>query len=370
LGDWDSAINTLRGEIQELSKKTITNDTERDYRGDEVSAEEKRLIADALRLRARLPPQPNNAPLPTLALENVDAAIADVEVRVLALPDNNSLKDELTTLLVSYAQLKSNRVNHTSWVSEARFAHSNLEKKQAELKGKFGEVSRLFGATSSDIAPEVVERVVNVTAELEALSRIWRGSIYKVALWSNDMLVLLLVISMGILGSALHLLAVFVKNETGGPDESLSFGEYPLRLAFGAVTAIVVFIVAKAGIPILADTAKLGGGAPINPYFVSFLAIVSGLMSDRAFEAIRGMATNLLRGGGDLSQRYTRANLDEALKQAGRPIDGLAQVLGLSAEDTKKLFSGRDLVPPDRQRLISAYLNQPVRDLFSDMPAA
>jgi hypothetical protein len=170
-----------------------------------------------------------------------------------------------------------------------------------------------------------------------------------------------------VLGSALNLLAVFIANE----QESLSFGEYPLRLAFGAVLAIVMFIVAKAGVPILADTSKMGGNAPLNPYFISLLAIVSGLMSDRAMGTIRNVATSLLQsvGGADYSQRYSRVALDDALKAASRDLDGLAALLGTSAEDTRKLFSGTDAVPPDRQKLISAYLGQPIRELFSDLPA-
>jgi hypothetical protein len=181
------------------------------------------------------------------------------------------------------------------------------------------------------------------------------------------MLVLLLLISMGVLGSALNLLAVFIANE----QESLSFGEYPLRLAFGAVLAIVMFIIAKAGVPILADTSKIGGNAPLNPYFISLLAVVSGLMSDRSMSTIRNVANSLLQsvGGADYSQRYSRVVLDDVLKTANRDINGLAKLLGINTDDTKKLFSGNDKIPPDQQQLIAAYLGQSLRELFSDLPA-
>jgi hypothetical protein len=238
---------------------------------------------------------------------------------------------------------------------------------EARLKGRLDSASTLFGAANTAAAPELVERIIDATAELNSLSGIWKGIVYHVALWTNDMLVLLLLISMGVLGSALNLLAVFIAND----QDSLSFGEYPLRLAFGAVLAIVMFIVAKAGIPILADTSKIGGNTPLNPYFISLLAIVSGLMSDRAMGTIRNVATSLLQGvgGGDYSQRYVRVELDDTLKAASRDLDGLARLLGTSADEAKKLFSGNDPVPPDRQKLISAYLNRPIRDLFSDLPA-
>ena len=132
-----------------------------------------------------------------------------------------------------------------------------------------------------------------------------------------------------------------------------------------------MFIIAKAGVPILADTSKIGGNAPLNPYFISLLAVVSGLMSDRAMATIRNVASSLLKGvgGADYSQRYSRVELDEALTAASRNLDGLAQLLGTSVEETKKHFSGKEMVPPDRQKLISAYLGRPIRELFSDLPA-
>ena len=49
----------------------------------------------------------------------------------------------------------------------------------------------------------------------------------------------------------------------------------------------MIFIVTKAGVPVIADASKLGGDAPINPYFVSFLAIISGLMSENAIAFIQ-----------------------------------------------------------------------------------
>jgi hypothetical protein len=44
-------------------------------------------------------------------------------------------------------------------------------------------------------------------------------------------------------------------------------------------------------------------------------------------------------------------------------------LLGTSVDNATKLFSGNDKVPPDQQKLISAYLGLPVRELFSDLPA-
>ncbi|WFU54636.1 hypothetical protein QA639_34360 [Bradyrhizobium pachyrhizi] len=258
------------------------------------------------------------------------------------------------------ATVETNKAKITgkeSWI--ASLQEQRQDREQAAAK--------LFGDSSSTTAPELVERILNVTAELSSLSSVWGGAVYTVALWTNDMVVLSLLISMGVLGSALNLLAAFISND----QDSLSFGEYPLRLAFGAVLAIVMFIIAKAGVPVLADTGKLAGNAPLNPYFISLLAVVSGLMSDRSMAAIRGVASSLLRsvGGADYSPRYSRLDLDEALKATNRDIAGMARLLELDVDDVQKLFSGNDKVSPDQQKLVSAYLGLPLRDLFSDLPA-
>ena len=73
-----------------------------------------------------------------------------------------------------------------------------------------------------------------------------------------------------------------------------TLGGYFLRLSVGALAALIIFIVAKAGVPIVADFSRLGGDAAINPYFVSFLAIISGLLSENAIANIQEQGTRFL----------------------------------------------------------------------------
>jgi hypothetical protein len=329
---------------------------------------DKRLGEDATSLKQRIVAV---SPKPADANADPAADLSGIMTQIELLLSQDELQkrfgDEL--LALKKRQSANEDLRADVKIADARIKAFEVWNAAVEdrLKGRLDAAAKLFGEANTAASPELVEHIVNATAELNSLSSIWKGIVYRVALWTNDMLVLLLLISMGVLGSALNLLAVYIANE----QDSLSFGEYPLRLAFGAVLAIVMFIVAKAGIPILADTSKIGGNAPLNPYFISLLAIVSGLMSDRAMGTIRNVATSLLEsvGGADYSPRYSRVALDDVLKAANRELDGLAALLGTSAENARKLFSGNDKVPPDQQKLISAYLGLPVRELFSDLPA-
>jgi hypothetical protein len=379
-------VDTFRGEFKDLAafrstelknieqdRINLANDKQKNIvLTARLEIADKRLAEDATSLKQRIiAVTPRIAGASAAPASDPASSPSDIIIQVEVLLAQDELQkrfgDELNALKKRQTQNEDLRADVKT--ADARIQAFEVWNAAVEerLKGRLDAAAKLFGEANTAAAPELVERIVNATAELNSLHDVWKGIVYRVALWTNDMLVLLLLISMGVLGSALNLLAVFIANE----QDSLSFGEYPLRLAFGAVLAIVMFIVAKAGIPILADTSKIGGNAPLNPYFISLLAIVSGLMSDRAMTTIRNVATSLLQsiGGADYSQRYTRVGLDDALTAANRNIDSLAALLGISAEDTKKLFSGNDAVPPDRQKLISAFLDRPIRELFSDLPA-
>lgn len=366
--DWAADIRKFREGIAQ-DRINLANDQQKNLVLDaEQQNAQSRLEGDARSLQQRIiaaSPQAAGPTPPSTA--ELSGIMTQIELLLTQDELQKRFGEDFASLKKRYAENEDLRADVKIREAKVKGYVIWIAALEDHRKERVEAAAKLFGESNAAAAPELVERIVNITAELNSLSGIWHGIIYRTALWTNDMLVLLLLISMGVLGSALNLLAVFIANE----QESLSFGEYPLRLAFGAVLAIVMFIVAKAGVPILADTSKMGGNAPLNPYFISLLAIVSGLMSDRAMGTIRNVATSLLQsvGGADYSQRYSRVALDDALQAASRDLDGLAALLGTSAEDARKLFSGTDAVPPDRQKLISAYLNRPIRDLFSDLPA-
>lgn len=370
--NWAEDIRRLRDGIAQ-DQINLAKDKQNNFvlTADQDSAA-RRLGDDARSLKQKvLAASAQGTSSPATGQSGTDQNISDVITQTEMLLTRDDLQNRFGTDLAAVKKR----------YDESTELRARIENRQAKIKGyetwianlqeqrkeRVDAAANLFGVTNTATAPELVERIVNVTAELNSLSNIWGGVVYDIALWTNDMLVLLLLISMGVLGSALSLLAAFISNDR----DSMSFGEYPLRLAFGAVLAIVMFIIAKAGVPILADTGKIGGNAPLNPYFISLLAVVSGLMSDRSMTTIRNVASSLLErvGGGDYSQRYSRVALDDALKTANRTVDGLAQTLGISVDDTKKLFSGNDKISPDSQTMISAYLGATARDLFSDLPA-
>jgi hypothetical protein len=366
LAQWNISISRRRQDVEVAKAKTALNDRDTASMEVDIQAHEKRLLADLDRIRPRLKPGTVNAFTSSQSLAIVFSQF-EIDVDSLSPERSSQLEGEINRTKESYSRLDSAHEKLDAQKSEGFGFRAELKQAETNLTATLGEVARLFGTTSSDMAPEFIERVVNITAELEASTKVWDQLVYQVALWPNDMLILLLVISMGVLGSGLHLLSAMGPRNTA----SLPLREYVFRLAFGAVTAIVLFIVFKSGIPIITDTTKVGGTAPINPYFISVLGIISGLMSERVLGRIRSVGTTLLRSEGEIDDhdRYARSVIASEMEKPERSYDVLARLIRKTVDETKELMDGRNPVSPNAQSVISAYLGQPVRDLFLDIKA-
>lgn len=137
----------------------------------------------------------------------------------------------------------------------------------------------------------------------------------------------------------------------------------------GAITALVIFIVAKAGVPVIADASRLGGDAPINPYFVSFLAIISGLMSENAILSVQTQGARFFAPESVPDQlRWARFDLGEAFKTANRNPDNVKRLLNAEDSQFNAWISGKEPMPSNAQTMIAGVLETPRRELFTDIP--
>lgn len=186
--------------------------------------------------------------------------------------------------------------------------------------------------------------------------------LYHVLTLRPDMLTLALVILMGILGSTLQVShAYFMK------DQAQSLGSYFQRITVGAMTALVIFIVAKAGVPVLADTSRLGGDAPINPYLVSFLAIISGLLSENAIANIQVQGTRFLGTGGGGPKRWARADLTAKLEGQKMSSEELAGHLGVDKSIAEAMLKGTSAMDAQQQKIVALSLRDDPRAIFTDI---
>ena len=206
-------------------------------------------------------------------------------------------------------------------------------------------------------------RVENALFELYS-GKILGSSMNWLLVMPPDILTLALVILMGVLGSALQMThALFRQNRIERP------GAYFLRLGVGAITALVIFIVAKAGVPVIADASRLGGDAPINPYFVSFLAIISGLMSENAIMMVQAQGAKFFASETAADpQRWARFDLHDTFAKANRSPTNVRQLLNAEDAQFEGWISGKDALPGAAQIMIAGVLGMSQRELFTDIP--
>jgi hypothetical protein len=272
------------------------------------------------------------------------------------------------------AEALNNFVTHFEFWKFKEGSLKSLEDQVASLDETVKEDQKNFEAAKSSAqlvipaingqTPDEAQRVQieNAIYEFEAVHSLLWGLVYKFSLQPSDFLVLVLVIVMGVLGSSLQLSYIYV-NEFGS--RNISF--YVFRPFLGVLTALVVFIVTKAGVPLVTDTSKLGGNAPINPYFISFIAIISGLLSERALAALREIGSGYFRGSEGEPRRWARDGLRDLFKAMNRDPLRLKAVFDMQDKDLNEWIDGKTPVPPDVQRLIAAVLDRPRRDLFTDI---
>jgi len=224
-------------------------------------------------------------------------------------------------------------------------------------------LNSLFDLIKPGIDATSRERVENALYELffnrQLLTRVSAAFITM----DPDNLTLLLVIMMGVLGSALQMTHAFVVR-----NQAITLSGYLLRISLGAITALVMFIVTKAGIPVITDASRLGGDAPINPYFVAFLAIVSGLLSENALANVQAQGEKLLGQGAEGPDRWARRDLTPELAAQGLSVATLAAHLGVSEATAAAMLAGEQKLDPQAQKLVAIYMRADMRDLFTDIP--
>jgi hypothetical protein len=285
--------------------------------------------------------------------------------------------ERLDTAYEEYGKARADRANAAAKSDAIVKSIAGLQNavagSQTSLETLYRQVSTKFkkaaGNTKDDAKEKEVDlddatraRIENALYELHSGFLGW--FINLLVTTQPDILTLILVILMGILGSSLQMTYAFFKRH-----QIEAVGAYMLRVCVGAITALVIFIVAKAGVPVIADASKLGGDAGINPYFVSFLAIISGLMSENAIASVQNQGARFF-GAENTGEppRWARQDLRPAFTTANRDPERVKRLLQAKDEDFEGWMSGKDPLPANAQMIIAGVLQTPARDLFTDIP--
>jgi hypothetical protein len=174
-----------------------------------------------------------------------------------------------------------------------------------------------------------------------------------------QVLTLLLVIAMGVLGSTITMTWTFLSEST-----SLPLRWYLLRPFVGALSALVIFIFAKAGqMSLITDAAS----ASLSPFMLSLLGIAAGLLSDRAYSQMASVSGRFLGNMGAEQERWS-SHLEEELKKQNMTPEALAAALNLDKHRTEEIITGSRKASLLEQQRISDRLGVTPRLLFTDIP--
>jgi hypothetical protein len=361
------AIDTARRALNETQQQRTKAFTARN----QITGKQNKSWTDLLRIRDQL----SEKVLP------VDSALA------IKLKDNTTSIYEYSTLVfqkLDQLQTKDPSISddlrafvqaRVEWQKDAHAAYVLNEEIESLTKGieanrtdlKLAEdSSRLViqGEQGKTVPDDQRAQIENAIYEFDAMHDVWWGLVYRLTLIPSDVLVLALVIAMGLLGSSLQLVYVYV---TQFEQKSVSY--YLVRPFFGIIMAFVIYIVAKAGIPLVTDTTRLGTTTSINPYFISFIAIISGLMSERALTSLLRLGTNYFRDtDGTEQSRWARTDLTKSFQEANRDPDKLRKLLKAKTSEWDEWIKGKEPMPGSAQVIIAGVLEQDRRDLFTDIP--
>jgi hypothetical protein len=263
------------------------------------------------------------------------------------------------------ASLDSFSIAHQKWI-DADSKVTVEEKKQAQLEEIQNRRSKDFEDAKRAVRLNLPDEdlvIENAIYEFQTMYDSYPLS-YHVALAPSDFLVLILVIAMGVLGASLQLSYVYTTEFASKP---ISY--YIFRPFLGIITAIGIFIVAKAGIPLIADTSRINASVPINPYFIAFLGIISGFMGDRALQSLQQLGMTYFRDAeSGEPERWARLGMRQHFDEVHRDPKSLKSIFGVDDTDIDAWLDGKKPVPKEAQVLISVVLDVPRRDLFTDLP--
>ena len=180
----------------------------------------------------------------------------------------------------------------------------------------------------------------------------------------QEFLTLLLVIAAGALGQSIQLIHAYLYATERGQLQNKAIDPF-----FGAIVALVLFVVVKAGVLIAVDPRGSGqAGAELSPFFVVFLGIVGGLLSNQVVEKIRSYGQDWLRATVPQKARWARSDIERLIAEKNKDKKLLAQILDVEEPVVETWLKGEAPVPYEVQRMISAWLETQIRDLFSEIP--
>ncbi|MBV9991499.1 MAG: hypothetical protein JOZ72_09415 [Alphaproteobacteria bacterium] len=188
------------------------------------------------------------------------------------------------------------------------------------------------------------------------------GRFSNLVMIPNAMLVLLLSIFMGMLGSLIFLARKLVLDR-----EDTGYGEIASRVGLGAAVALALFFFASAGMLAMSQAGAGPDSNDMSPYLIAFLGITAGYLSDRVTAWMREVGERTFKLESGAMQSRWAVGLGTALAAQNIGAAELAAGTDVSEDDLADWIALKKPVPAEEQRLIAVYLRRDASLLFTDV---
>jgi hypothetical protein len=233
-----------------------------------------------------------------------------------------------------------------------------LKAQIAALDEETKKTEDTIAPSGSALANDDYWNLVEDFSSFKALAGQWA---YSAVLLPRMMLILVLSIFMGVLGSLIYISQDYLKNPDGR-----GFWDILFRIGLGAGVAFALFFFAAAGMLALSQNPN-GAQGEMSPYLISFLGITGGYLSDRVTQWMREVGENAFRIKSDGPPSRWAVNLSDALKTNGIEAASLASAISVPPADVDAWVALSKPVPGEMQGLAAAYLREHPSRLFTDI---
>lgn len=291
-----AALTQVENQITELDASVQNAERERNTTRAEIAG-----AVASIEARAQAPVAESAALLDTPQLEGrVQSLAARTD---LAPSDQQSLAavrgqlEQLETIEASLGDRDADRVT--------------LNAQVRLLGGQVAEADRRIIALRQAVAPnDQFERILSEVRALDRTSPLHVGT--TLVQLHPTFMSTVLVLLMGLLGAILYLFPAYMSRVN-----PVTFAEIAMRSIFGMVTALAFYIVANATlagfsfVPTTQGGTTLNSGATINPFTVSLIGIIAGIMADDIARWIRNRGSELFGGAPAGAAATTTANTQD-----------------------------------------------------------
>lgn len=311
-----------RGEAAMAEQKAATAQLELDIARDAVAAMQVKLLSTvaAIEERASLPPAAG-----TGAFD-----VADVAQRLERIGAQRATAAQTREAVIAARAdlIKLADAEEALGPKEEDLARLEAEKRRV---GEFIETSNRAVLGLKGQFGDNFQRIRNEARALEASSPFGLGS--KLVSMHPTFLTTILVCLMGALGALLYLFPAYLNR-----DNNIYFADIVVRLVFGMVTALAFYIVANASIAgftfMPGESANSNTGASLNPFAVSLLGIIAGIMADDIAAWIRERGREVFGGARASSPPRAAPAGDSMPNPHGGPV-GLAGSFEAAGRDAR-----------------------------------